>query len=252
MLSPGSVIDQPAVVFQRWFAQNPFCSPLSTSPRSMPDKPRHPAKKDRDAKRVGQPRPASAADAQGGRAWVRPSRRTTGDEPSPGEGNPTDDRDESSGAGHLTAQPPAKKGSDGAFRMRLGAAADEEERAHSIDVARRRVQRLRPWVSALFLGSVLSLLLYVTSLVLKVAGASETAGAVIFLALLSGGLIVLGLGVGCALRLREWRWLAVVGLLPVAAALMAALIPLPPVAVYPVLPISGLVYSWSKRGELFA
>jgi hypothetical protein len=136
--------------------------------------------------------------------------------------------------------------------MQLGAAADEEAQAHQQDEARRRLQRLRPWVSALFLAAVLSLFLYLASLVLRAAGASETADAIIFLALLSGGLVVWGLGVGCTLRLREWTWLAGVGLTPFVAVLGAALIPLPLVVLYPLLPIVALVYAWSKRDELFA
>jgi len=213
----------------------------------MPDKPRQPAKKNGDAQRVERPPTASGSDAQGGRAWVRLSKGATGGEPSPGE-----DQVESPDDARLTSRPPTGRPSDASFRMRLGEAADEEARAYQQEEARRRLQRLRPWVSALFLAAVLSLLLYLASLVLRAAGASETADAIIFLALLSGGLVVWGLGVGCTLRLREWPWLAGVGLTPFIAVLGAALIPLPLVVLYPLLPIVALVYAWSKRGELFA
>jgi len=218
----------------------------------MPDTPRHPAKKNRDAKRVGRPPATSGSDAQDGRAWVRPTKRATGGEPSPGESQADDGQVESPDDAHLTSRPPTKRPSNASFRMRLGAAADEEAQAHQQDEARRRLQRLRPWISALFLAAVLSLLLYLASLVVRAAGTSETADAIIFLALLSGGLVVWGLSVGCTLRLREWPWLAGVSLTPFVAVLGAALIPLPLVVLYPLLPIVALVYAWSKRGELFA
>jgi uncharacterized membrane protein HdeD (DUF308 family) len=135
--------------------------------------------------------------------------------------------------------------------MQLGEAADDEARAHQQEEAHRRVQRLRPWVSALFLVSSLSLLVYLASLVMTLAGAAEAALVIALAALLSGGLLGWALGVACALRLRDWRWLAVVGLVPVVVVLLVLLSPVPPVAAYPLLPIVDIAYAWSKRGDLF-
>jgi hypothetical protein len=216
----------------------------------MPDKPRDPAKKSRSAKHARDDKVAGAADARSGRAWVRPPKAA------PAKGASGDVVTGEKGASPGKRRRDARTGAAGpgkdAFRMQLGEAAEEEARAHQEEVARRRLQRLRPWVSALFLASSFSLLVYLVSIVLAVAQAPQTAIAVVIVTLVSGGLVVWALGMACTIKLREWRWLAVLGLLPVAAILAALLVPVPPTFTYPLAPVFSLVYAWGKRQDLFA
>ena len=219
----------------------------------MTDKPPRRRKRRRPAGEPGSaPAAGVTAGASGGRAWKRPANKGARRAAAPAD---------LAAAGRRPDRSPAGEAPDGSaagsprstYRMRLSEAAEQEARAFEERRTRLRGRRLRPWLSALFLLAALSFVLYLAGLVLALVQAPDLAVVVCIAAFAPGAFACWLLALVCSVRLRDWLWLAALGLGPFLVAALAGLLTLPALFVYP-LPsiIGGLIYPWSKRLELFA
>ena len=136
--------------------------------------------------------------------------------------------------------------------MQLGDAAADEIRRHEEHEKRRRVAKLKRWLSGLFQLGALGSLLYLAGLVCALAGAPDIVVLLLVLSFGSAAIAAWVLGIVCAWRLAEWRWVAIFGVTLPATVLLGGLVTLPAVFVYPLPPLLGaIVYPWRRRREMF-
>ena len=151
--------------------------------------------------------------------------------------------------------PPAGRARRGApYRMELGAAGADEARRHEVEQARRRLDKLRPWLSAMLMLGLFGLALDALALVLAVTGAPDIAVVVLIVAFLPPALAAWVLSLYCTIKLRDWVWAVVLGLLPLVVPMLAFAVLLPAEFVFafplPTL-IGAVIYPWRLRHELF-
>lgn len=146
-------------------------------------------------------------------------------------------------------RPPADSGSGRPFRMRIPAAVDDEKRFQELRRA-ELVQRYHTWVSAVFMLACLTLVLWVAFIVARLVNASPIVGLFLVLSFLPGTFATWGAGSWAAWRTHDRRWLAVLGLVPLAALLVAFFAGYAPYIIPPVPCILGIVWGWSKRDML--
>jgi hypothetical protein len=138
--------------------------------------------------------------------------------------------------------------------MELGAAGADEARRHHVDQARNRLERLRPWLSSLLMLGAFGLALDAVAFVLAVTGAPDIVVVVLIVAFLPPTLAAWVLSLYCTIKLRDWIWAVVLGLLPLLVPVLAFAVLLPAefVFAFPVPTLVGaVIYPWRLRHELF-